>query len=237
MAGAIFLDRDGVINENRDDHVKSIREFRILPGALDAIVRLSKHYPIFVVTNQPGIDPQVVESIHTYLRDWVVAQGGQITDFYYCTHPEGAACYCRKPGPGMLQQAASAYGITLSQSIIIGDQPSDIRAGQAVGMSTVFVRSGLGGYWFRRGLEVMPDMIVDDLAMAADRILRLREQLQDMHTYIDGVGFDEAANAMTHLAPSVDASNSLKAFLSRLQPATEPAKKAMRDLGLTGTEE
>ena len=80
----------------------------------------------------------------------------------------------------MLQQAATEYGITLSQSIMVGDQPSDILAGQAVGASTVFVQSGLGGYWFRRGLGVMPDMIVDDLAMAADRILRLREQIAEL---------------------------------------------------------
>jgi len=180
MSGAIFLDRDGVINENRADRVKSIREFRILPGSLDAIVRLSREYLIFVVTNQPGIDVEVIESIHTYLRDWVVAQGGRITDFYYCNHAEDAKCVCRKPKPGMLLQAALDYGLDLSQSIMIGDQPSDILAGQAVGAATVFVQSGLGGYWFRRGLEVMPDMMVDDLAMATDRILRLREQIAEL---------------------------------------------------------
>jgi len=180
MSGAIFLDRDGVINENRHDHVKSIREYRVLPGALDAIVRLSRYYPVFVVTNQPGIDTEAIESIHTYLRDWVIAQGGQITDFYYCNHAEDAKCVCRKPKPGMLLQAAIDYGLDLSQSIMIGDQPSDILAGQAAGTATVFVQSGLGGYWFRRGLGVMPDMMVDNLAMAADRILKLREQITEL---------------------------------------------------------
>ncbi len=180
MSGAIFLDRDGVINANRDDHVKSIREFRVLSGALHAIVRMSKHFPVFVVTNQPGIELAAVESIHTYLRDWVIAHGGMITDFYYCNHAEDAGCVCRKPKPGMLLQAALDYGLDLSQSIIVGDQPSDILAGQAVGMATVFVQTGLGGYWFRRGLGVMPDMMVDDLAAAADRILRLREQIAEL---------------------------------------------------------
>ena len=180
MTAAIFLDRDGVINENRADHVKSIREYHVLPGALDAIVLLSQHYPVFVITNQSGIDTDAIESIHTYLRDWVISRGGQITDFYYCNHPERRRCVCRKPKPGMLIQAAFDYGMDLSQSIMIGDQPSDVLAGQAAGTSTIFVRSGLGGYWFRRGLDVMPDMMVDDLAMAADRILRLREQIAEL---------------------------------------------------------
>lgn len=180
MTAAIFLDRDGVINVNRADHVKSIREYHILPGALDAIVRLSQAYPVFVVTNQPGIDIDAIESIHNYLREWVISRGGQITDFYYCNHAENAGCVCRKPKPGMLLQAALDYGLELSQSIMVGDQPSDVLAGQAAGTATIFVQSGLGGYWFRRGLGVMPDMMVDDLAMAADRILRLREQIAEL---------------------------------------------------------
>ena len=180
MTAAIFLDRDGVINENRAVYVKSIREYVVLPGALDAIVRLSQHYPVIVVTNQMGVDTDAIESIHTYLRDWVISRGGQITDFYYCNHTEDVRCVCRKPKPGMLLQAALDYGLDLSQSIMIGDQPSDILAGQAAGTSTIFVQSGLGGYWFRRGLEVMPDMIVNDLAMAADRILKLREQIAEL---------------------------------------------------------
>ena len=180
MTAAIFLDRDGVINENRADHVKSIREYHVLPGALDAIVRLSQAYPVIVITNQPGIDIDAIESIHTYLRDWVINRGGQITDFYYCNHTVDVGCVCRKPKPGMLLQAALDYGLDLSQSVMIGDQPSDILAGQVAGTATVMVQSGLGGYWFRRGLECMPDMIVDDLAMAADRILRLREQIAEL---------------------------------------------------------
>lgn len=182
MTGAIFLDRDGVINENRADHVKSIREFRVLSGALDAIVRLSQHYPVFVVTNQLGIEIDAIECIHRYLGDWVISRGGMITDFYYCTHAEDALCVCRKPRPGMLLQAALDYGIDLFQSVVIGDQPSDIQAGNTVAATTIFVRSGLGRKWLQSFCHwgVKPDLIVDDLSTAADRILSLRRDLAEL---------------------------------------------------------
>lgn len=182
MTGAIFLDRDGVINENRADHVKSIREYRVLSGALDAIVRLSQHYPVFVVTNQPGIEVEAIESIHAYLRNWVISRGGQITDFYYCNHAENAGCVCRKPRPGMLLQAALDHGLDLFQSVVIGDQPSDIQAGSTVAATTIFVRSGLGEGWLARRDEwaVEPDMIADDLAMAANMILSLRDSIVEL---------------------------------------------------------
>lgn len=187
MTGGIFLDRDGVINENRADHVKSIREYRVLPGALDAIVRLSRYYPIFVISNQPIIARGLathddVDAIHRYLSDWVIGHGGMITDFYYCPHAEDAKCVCRKPRAGMLFQATYDYGLSLSQSIIIGDQPSDIQAGKKAGMSTIFVRSGLGEQWLKRRNEwtCEPDMIADDLAMAADMILSLRKSLTEL---------------------------------------------------------
>ena len=180
MTAAIFLDRDGVINENRADHVKIIREYRVLPGALDAIVRLSRHYLIFVVTNQPGIDVDAIESIHTYLRDWVIiARGADHRLLLLQPRRECRLCLSQTK-PGMLLQSALDYGLELSQSIMIGDQPSDILAGQAAGAATVMVRSGLGGYWFRRGLECMPDMMVDDLASAADKILALRDQIAEL---------------------------------------------------------
>src|SRR6476660_2472376 len=175
MSAAVFVDRDGVINQNRDDHVKSIREFVALPGALDAIVRLSRHYPVFVVTNQPIIAHGLatvadVEAIHAYLRDWVIQRGGMLADIYYCPHQEyPLMCQGRKPMAGMLHQAACDYGVDLAQSISVGDQLTDIQAGRSAGLQTILVRSGLG---IRQQIEwPAPDLIVDDLATAADAIL------------------------------------------------------------------
>lgn len=181
MSGAIFLDRDGVINENRDNYVNSLNDVATIPGSLEAIARLTEAgYMIIVVSNQAGIVRGYttvgnVERIHQYLADQVRGFGGRITAFYYCPHSNNpVVCECRKPGNGMLKQAAKDFNIDLSQSTLIGDAPTDIQAGQSVEMYTILVRTGLGDRWLQRRSEwsqIVPDLIVDNLVSAVDHIL------------------------------------------------------------------
>src|SRR5688572_17665342 len=124
---AIFLDRDGVICENRTDHVKSWQEFQFIPGAKSSLVALSKlGLPIVVVTNQAAINrglasARVVEEIHNQMVAEVEAEGGRIDRVIYCPHRPDEACNCRKPEPGMLLEAAHDLELDLTRSYMIGD--------------------------------------------------------------------------------------------------------------------
>ena len=148
--GAIFLDRDGVINENRPDHVKSWDEFEFLPGALESIRRLSEiGMPIFVVTNQAIINRKLatvdtLNDIHCRMLDAIHQAGGRVEKVYYCPHDSHEGCDCRKPQPGMLKRAAMEFGIDLTRSFIVGDAWTDMEAGFAVGTRSILVMTGRG---------------------------------------------------------------------------------------------
>jgi D-glycero-D-manno-heptose 1,7-bisphosphate phosphatase len=147
---AIFLDRDGVICENRADHVKSWSEFKFLPGAKSGLVTLSRlGLPIIIATNQAVIgrgivSASVVEEIHQRMVDEITAFGGRIDRVLYCPHCPEDKCDCRKPKPGMLLRAATEMDLDLSQSYLIGDAASDVQAGQQVGCHTCLVLTGQG---------------------------------------------------------------------------------------------
>jgi D-glycero-D-manno-heptose 1,7-bisphosphate phosphatase len=147
---AIFFDRDGVICENRSDHVKSWREFRFLPGVKESIAALSRlGLPLIIVTNQAAIgrgivSANVVEDIHRRMLAELAAYGGRIDQVVYCPHRPEDKCYCRKPEPGMLLKVAEEMGIDLNQSYLIGDAATDLMAGQQVGCQTFLVLTGRG---------------------------------------------------------------------------------------------
>ncbi|GAB4110349.1 MAG: D-glycero-beta-D-manno-heptose 1,7-bisphosphate 7-phosphatase [Roseiflexaceae bacterium] len=146
----VFLDRDGVINENRNDHVKSWDEFQFIPGSLEAI-RLLRHagYYVFVVTNQAIINRglatrQTLDEIHQRMFVQVTSAGGRIHDLRYCPHDTHEQCTCRKPQPGMLCDLAEQWRIDLNNATLIGDAWTDIQAAQSVGCRTVLVKTGRG---------------------------------------------------------------------------------------------
>ncbi len=147
---AIFLDRDGVICQNRPDHVKHWDEFRFLPGAKNSLAALSRlGLPIIVVTNQAiigrGIVPaSVVEDIHERMIAEVAAYGGRIDRVIYCPHRPEDKCACRKPEVGMLLQLAREMNIDLSHSYMVGDAATDLVAGQRVGCRSFLVLTGRG---------------------------------------------------------------------------------------------
>ena len=151
----IFLDRDGVINENRADYVKSWDEFRFLPGAREAIAELTRAgHRLVVCTNQAGIArgtiaQETVEDIHRRMIAGIAEMGGVIEKVYYCPHAKDANCACRKPRPGLLLRARDELDIDLSDAFFIGDSMTDVRAGLAAGVHTMLVLTGLGLEQFR----------------------------------------------------------------------------------------
>jgi len=176
---AVFLDRDGVIIENRADHVKSIPEVRFIPGALEALARLAqRECLIVIVTNQAAIGRglltrQTADEINAYILEHITAAGGRIDGVYLCPHLPEAACACRKPAPGMLLEATRDLGIDLHASVMIGDALTDIQAAQAVQAQPFLVLTGRGAVQApelsRTGL--MPTPTFSSLAEAVDQLL------------------------------------------------------------------
>lgn len=147
---AVFLDRDGVIIENRADYVKSLAEVKFLPGAREALARLARRdCLIVIVTNQSAIGRgrltrEASDAINAYVREQIVAAGGRIDGLYLCPHRPEDGCPCRKPAPGMLLEAARDLGIDLAASVMIGDAVTDVLAAQAAGVKPILVLTGLG---------------------------------------------------------------------------------------------
>lgn len=180
VRGAIFLDRDGVINVNRADHVKSWNEFSFIPGALESIRRLTETgMPIFVVTNQAIVNrklvtPETIDEIHGRMTAEIEKAGGLITKVYYCPHDNHEECNCRKPRAGMLLSAAEEFDIDLAQSFLVGDAWTDIQAGLAVSARSILVMTGRGPKYFPDLLLQFPVMVgaACDLDDATSMILR-----------------------------------------------------------------
>jgi D-glycero-D-manno-heptose 1,7-bisphosphate phosphatase len=150
MQPALFLDRDGVIIENRADYVKSIAEVSFIPGVLAALAEAAQHpVRVVVVTNQSAvgrglISLATVEQVNAHIAQHIAAHGGRIDRIYICPHRPDEMCLCRKPAPGMLLQAARELDIDLAASILIGDNASDVGAARAAGVRPILVRTGLG---------------------------------------------------------------------------------------------
>jgi len=131
---AVFLDRDGVINEKRNDHVKNIDEFKIFSGVGDAIKLLrDKGYLVIIITNQSAIGRKIIsekklDEIHTELKNYLNQHDAYVDSIYYCPHTPEENCNCRKPKPGLLIKATSDFDIDLEKSYFIGDSESDLNA-------------------------------------------------------------------------------------------------------------
>ena len=179
MRRAVFLDRDGVINENRPDHVKSLEEFVLLPGAAQALCLLRHiRMPVVVVSNQAVINRglvsrDTVQSIHRHMVEQARSAGGRIDAVFYCPHRPDEGCMCRKPRPGLLEQAAATLEIDLSGSYLVGDALSDVQAALAVRAQPLMVLTGQGNsqapLLAANGLEDVP--VFNDLLEAATWIL------------------------------------------------------------------
>ena len=139
----IFLDRDGVINEKRDDYVKSISELKIFPYVAQSIKKFHElGFIVIVITNQSVINRGIItdkqlEKIHDEIQDSLELSGTKIEAFYYCPHTPEESCSCRKPKTGLILQAVSDWNINLDSSWFFGDSDSDIAAGKSIGCKTM----------------------------------------------------------------------------------------------------
>lgn len=170
----IILDRDGVINFDSLEYIKSPAEWHPIPGSLEAISRLNKAgYRVIIATNQSGLargyyTEEVLNNIHKKLHAALAQVGGKVDEIFYCPHHPDDNCDCRKPKPGLLQQIQKKYDLNLADTFFIGDSVGDIRAALEVGCQPVLVLTGNG----KKTLETYPDVLhFADLAEAVDKIL------------------------------------------------------------------
>jgi len=176
----VYIDRDGVINKNRTDYVKSLKEWVPLPGAIKAIGMLSNAgHPVIVITNQSAIGRNLcgvsdVERIHRNLMLLVSKNGGKISGIYYCPHHPDENCDCRKPRTGMVDSAKRELNLP-DGGYIIGDADSDMELGRRAGLKTILVLTGRGkGQMEKIQTEHLPEpwKIVENIYLAVETILR-----------------------------------------------------------------
>jgi len=172
----VLLDRDGVINHDAGNFIKSPDEWIPIDKSLEAIALFNKHgYQVIVITNQSGIgrglySDATLTEIHIKMMRMAAIMGGKISHIYYCPHLPGAGCLCRKPKPGMLEQFSQDADTTLDDIYFIGDSLRDIEAGISAGAKPLLVKTGNGTKTFTAN----PDLntpIFENLYDAAEFII------------------------------------------------------------------
>lgn len=150
MLKYVLLDRDGVINHDSDEFIKSPAEWHAIDGSLEAIAQLNHHgFRTVVISNQSGLarglfDMPTLEAIHDKMCAEVHEKGGHIEAIYFCPHHARDQCECRKPKAGLLKQFAADKHVDLKQTVFIGDSLRDIEAAQSVGAEPLLVKTGKG---------------------------------------------------------------------------------------------
>lgn len=146
----IILDRDGVINYDSDDYIKSPQEWTPIKGSLEAISQLNKAgYQVAIATNQSGIgrgyyDLEILDAMHQKMHYLLKPLGGHIDHIEFCPHTPDANCECRKPKAGMLNKIIQKYALNPQDTVMVGDTLGDYRAAIHAGMSFVLVKTGKG---------------------------------------------------------------------------------------------
>jgi D-glycero-D-manno-heptose 1,7-bisphosphate phosphatase len=183
---AVFLDRDGTINEDVS-FLNRLSELRLFPWAADAIRLLNRAgFCIVVTTNQSGVGRGIIpepfiRTVHDEIDARLARAGARIDRYFYCPHhpeeglgPYRQVCECRKPRPGMILTAAREMGLDLTRSVVVGDRRLDVASGHAAGVRAVLVRTGVGAAEERALAdgEERPDAILDNLMEAVGWILR-----------------------------------------------------------------
>ena len=179
----IVLDRDGVINEDSDEYIKSPDEWEPIPGSVEAIASLTQAgYSVIVITNQSGLarglfDITTLHAIHHKMQQVVNKAGGRIEAVLFCPHAPGDSCNCRKPKPGMLHSIMERLNIDLTDVPVVGDSLRDLQAAMAVGAAPVLVLTGKG----EKTREVNPGLedhipVFKDLAAFVKDLLAESEQ-------------------------------------------------------------
>lgn len=180
MYPALFLDRDGVIIENRLNYIRSWSDVSIYPQAIEALRRIRPSaYKIVIITNQSAvgrgiISLQTAHGINIRLKKEIESAGGRIDGVFMCPHAPKDNCNCRKPEPGLILEAAASLSLDLKRSILIGDALSDIIAGQAAGIEqNVLVLTGRGAAQssLPKTSQIPPFLTFDTLAEALEEMI------------------------------------------------------------------
>jgi D-glycero-D-manno-heptose 1,7-bisphosphate phosphatase len=172
-----ILDRDGVINFDSDQYIKSPAEWRPIPGSIEAIARLNQHgYRVAVATNQSGIgrglfDMATLNAINDKMMELVFRQGGRIDALFFCPHTAAEECGCRKPRTGMLEEIAARFHTELKGVPLIGDSLKDLQAADTVGAQPILVLTGKGKGTHDSGGLPRKTLVFADLAEASRHLV------------------------------------------------------------------
>jgi len=200
----VILGRDGVLNEYRDDHVKSPEEWQPVPGALEALARLNQAgWHAVLATNQSGIGRGLVDmaslnAVHRHMMQLLAAKGGRIDAVFFCPHAPEDSCDCRKPLPGLMLEIAKRYGIEglLSRVPMVSDTARDLRAAQAAGCEPHLVRTG-------RAAALTPELLdqwvhgIEGVTVHADLTAFADFVLHREHALLGIVGEDSQPTQLT----------------------------------------
>jgi D-glycero-D-manno-heptose 1,7-bisphosphate phosphatase len=173
----VILDRDGVINYDSDQFIKSPEEWKPLPGSLEAIARLNHAgYRVVVASNQSGIgrglfDMATLNAINDKMYKALAHVGGRIDALFYCPHPAEANCACRKPKPGMFEDIARRFNTSLIEVLSVGDSLRDVEASANAGAQPVLVLTGKGKRTHTAGGLPAGTKVFDDLAAAVRAVI------------------------------------------------------------------
>lgn len=176
MVRAIFLDRDGTINEDLG-YVYKEKDFKFIQGSLKALKKLSKtNFKVIIITSQSGIGRGYYSykdflKLTNHMLDEFKKEKVRVDAVYFCHHAPEDMCECRKPKTKMIEEAAKRFNIDLEESFVIGDKTSDILMGQRAGCKTILVLTGNAGKDGK--FEVKPDFVVKNLLEAVEIILEL----------------------------------------------------------------
>lgn len=181
MSGrVVFLDRDGVINRDSPEYIKSWKEFTFLPGSLTAIRNLTRAgYRLILITNQSAVNrgmisPDELRDMHARMTAAVRGRGGDIIDIFFCPHRPDEGCDCRKPKPGMIRDAQAKYGLDPAEAVMVGDSAKDMRCAENAGCGgRVLVLTGNGVATRERLARENrpPDFTAENLLHAAEWIM------------------------------------------------------------------
>ena len=173
----IVLDRDGVINYDSDDYVKTVDEWIPLPGSMEAIGKLTQAgYKVAVATNQSGIargyfSVETLNAMHDKMIKLAAEHGGKFDVIAYCPHGPDDNCDCRKPLPGLIHQIESALGVSAKNYYMVGDSLRDLEAGVAAGLKPVLVKTGKGERTLEKGFELENVTIEQNLLSFAENLI------------------------------------------------------------------
>ena len=173
----VVLDRDGVVNFDSDQYIKSPAEWRPIPGSIEAIARLNQHgYRIAVATNQSGIgrglfDMATLNAINDKMMELVFRQGGRIDALFFCPHTATEECACRKPRTGMYEEIAARFHTELKGVPMVGDSLKDLQAAESVGAQPILVLTGKGKGTREDGGMPKKTLVFEDLAAASRHLV------------------------------------------------------------------